>query len=112
VAPNTEQTTVLIIAERVLATLRQALRTLAYLKRLPASKLKIDMSFVRDMIENASDQAIVNTIIGMGRTLGLRTIAESVETQEQAEMLLAMGCDEAQGFFLGRPESAAVFEQK
>ena len=86
--------------------------SLSYLKRLPAEKLKIDKSFVRDMIDDGSDHAIVATIVGMGRTLGLRTIAEGVETQAQADTLLALRCDEAQGYLFGRPEPAAIFAEK
>ncbi|MDD2884262.1 MAG: EAL domain-containing protein, partial [Dechloromonas sp.] len=86
--------------------------SLAYLKRLPAEKLKIDQSFVRDMIEDNNDHAIVATIIGMGRNLGMKTIAEGVETQAQADALRALGCDEAQGYFYGRPVNAAEFAQR
>jgi diguanylate cyclase (GGDEF)-like protein/PAS domain S-box-containing protein len=86
--------------------------SLSYLKRLPAEKLKIDKSFVRDMIDDGSDHAIVATIVGMGRTLGLRTIAEGVETQAQADTLLALRCDEAQGYLFGRPEPASIFAEK
>jgi diguanylate cyclase (GGDEF)-like protein len=86
--------------------------SLAYLKRLPANKVKIDMSFVRDMLVDRNDHAIVTTIIAMGRTLDLRTIAEGVETLQQAEALLALGCDEAQGYYFGRPEPAAIFARK
>ncbi|MBV5337625.1 MAG: EAL domain-containing protein, partial [Deltaproteobacteria bacterium] len=75
-------------------------------------KLKIDMSFVRDMIDDGDDHAIVSTIVGMGRTLGLNTIAEGVETQAQADALLALGCDEAQGYLFGRPESASFFANR
>lgn len=83
--------------------------SLAYLKQLPADKLKIDQSFVRDMIDNSNDHAIVATIIGMGRTLGLHTIAEGIETAEQASALLGLGCQEGQGYLLGRPETADIF---
>jgi diguanylate cyclase (GGDEF)-like protein len=83
--------------------------SLAYLKQLPADKIKIDMSFVRDMLENRNDHAIVATIIGMGRNLHLKTIAEGVETPAQVEVLLALGCDEAQGYFFGQPMPADEF---
>ena len=83
--------------------------SLAYLKRLPASKLKIDQSFVREMVNDINDHTIVATIIAMGKTLGMRTIAEGVETPVQAEALLTLGCDEAQGYLFGRPESASAF---
>jgi len=83
--------------------------SLSYLKRLPLDKVKIDISFVRDMLVDHNDYAIVNTIIGMGRTLDMTTLAEGVETAAQAETLLAMGCLAAQGFHFGRPESAEAF---
>ncbi len=86
--------------------------SLAYLKRLPAEKLKIDQSFVRDMIEDSNDHAIVATIIGMGRNLGMKTIAEGVETQAQADALRALGCDEAQGYFYGRPIHGEEFARR
>lgn len=83
--------------------------SLTYLKRLPVDKIKIDISFVRDMLEDRNDHAIVHTIIGMGRTLELTTIAEGVESEAQAEALRALGCDEAQGYHFGRPVAAADF---
>ena len=86
--------------------------SLAYLKRLPARKLKIDKSFVQDMVEDINDHTIVATIIAMGKTLGMRTIAEGVETRAQADALLALGCDEVQGYHFGRPEPAPVFAEK
>jgi len=86
--------------------------SLAYLKRLPADTLKIDISFVRDMLKDHHDYTIVTTIIGMARNLGLKAIAEGVEEAAQAEALLALGCDEAQGYYFGRPEPAHVFAQK
>ncbi|RJQ45854.1 MAG: EAL domain-containing protein [Gammaproteobacteria bacterium] len=86
--------------------------SLTYLKRLPVDKLKIDISFVRDMINDSNDYTIVATIIAMGRTLGLKTLAEGVEEAAQAEALQALGCDEAQGYYFGYPEPAEVFAQK
>ena len=83
--------------------------SLAYLKQFPADKIKIDMSFVRDMLEDRNDHAIVATIIGMGRNLHLKTIAEGVETAAHAEALTALGCDEAQGYCFGHPLPAADF---
>jgi diguanylate cyclase (GGDEF)-like protein/PAS domain S-box-containing protein len=86
--------------------------SLSYLKRLPADTLKIDISFVRDMLHDHHDYTIVNTIIGMARNLGLKATAEGVEEVAQADALLALGCDEAQGYYFGRPEPAHVFAMK
>jgi diguanylate cyclase (GGDEF)-like protein len=86
--------------------------SLAYLKRLPADKLKIDISFVRDMLLDRHDYTIVTTIIGMARNLGLEVIAEGVEEGAQAEALGALGCDQAQGYYFGRPEPAEAFARR
>lgn len=86
--------------------------SLAYLKRLPADTLKIDISFVRDMLKNRHDYTIVTTIIGMARSLGFKAIAEGVEEAAQAEALLALGCEEAQGYYFGHPEPAHLFARK
>lgn len=86
--------------------------SLAYLKRFPADKLKIDMSFVRDMLKDRRDHATVETVIGMARSFGLKAIAEGVEEAGQADALLELGCDEAQGYCFGRPEPPDVFAQK
>ena len=81
--------------------------SLSYLTRLPISYLKIDRSFVSG--ERRSNE-ILDTIIAMARTLGLKTVAEGVETNEQREALIAQGCDFLQGFLLGHPSTAAEFE--
>lgn len=86
--------------------------SLAYLKRLPADKLKIDISFVRDMLVDRQDYAIVTMIIGMARTLGLQVVAEGVEQQAQADALYELGCGEAQGFWFGRPQPPEAFETR
>ena len=83
--------------------------SLAYLKRFAADQIKIDISFVRNMLNDADDHAIVTTIIAMARSLGLQTTAEGVEEPGQAEALLALGCNTVQGFHFGHPEPAAVF---
>lgn len=77
--------------------------SLSYLKRFPIDKLKIDQSFVRDCQGGINDDGIVMAIIGMGRSLKLKVIAEGVETQMQADFLKLNGCDEVQGYFFGKP---------
>ena len=77
--------------------------SLAYLTRLPLHQLKIDQSFVRNLGARATDDVIVQTIIGMGRNLDLEVIAEGVETEAQKAILAGHGCDLYQGYLLGRP---------
>jgi EAL domain-containing protein (putative c-di-GMP-specific phosphodiesterase class I) len=77
--------------------------SLAYLKHFPLDKLKIDQSFVRGLPENADDAAIARTIVSMAHQLRLLVSAEGVETLAQADFLRDIGCDELQGYFLGRP---------
>ena len=77
--------------------------SLAALRRLPLDVLKIDRSFVRDIETDADDDAIVAAIVSMGRTLGLRLVAEGVETRAQLERVRACGCHVVQGFLLSRP---------
>ena len=78
--------------------------SLAYLKRMPIYELKIDRSFVQDTPQDPSDTAIVQTILAVARNLGLRVVAEGVETQEQADFLAENHCDVLQGYLFGRPE--------
>lgn len=85
--------------------------SLAYLKHFPVSKLKIDLSFVRDMLSDRDDRSIIDTIIAMGRSMELETLAEGVEQADQAAALLAMGCSSAQGFYFGKAEPADRFEE-
>jgi diguanylate cyclase (GGDEF)-like protein len=84
--------------------------SLSYLKRFKVSKLKIDQSFVHGVTEDAEDQAIVAAIVSMARSLGMRTIAEGVETAGQLEFLRARGCDEVQGYWFARPLAAEEVE--
>ncbi len=85
--------------------------SLAYLKQLAVDKLKIDQSFVRDMLNDADGASIVKAIIQLGHTLQLTTIAEGVETRAQRDFLAAAGCDEAQGYLFSRPVPADEFER-
>jgi len=78
--------------------------SLAYLKRLPLHELKIDRSFIHDAPHSANDAAIVTMILSMARHLGLKVVAEGVETPEQADFLVAHGCDAMQGFLYAHPE--------
>ncbi|WP_417705067.1 EAL domain-containing protein [Pseudomonas sp.] len=80
--------------------------SLSYLKRLPLDQLKIDRSFVRDLLDNASDTAIVRTILALGQALELRVIAEGVESQAQRDALLRLGCRYFQGYLYGVPQAA------
>jgi len=80
--------------------------SLSYLTRFPVASLKIDRSFVHDVNDDASDAAIVRTIIEMAHTLGFSVVAEGIETEEQAAYLRAHGCEQAQGFLFARPMPA------
>lgn len=77
--------------------------SLAYLQRFSIDVIKIDRCFVMDMAQNDGDLALVRTIITLARSLGLRTVAEGVETEEQLSLLKREGCDEIQGYLLSRP---------
>ncbi|MDD2759995.1 MAG: EAL domain-containing protein [Methylomonas sp.] len=77
--------------------------SLSYLKRLPLAEVKIDKSFVHDVIADASDAAIVHAILAMSQTLGLCVIAEGVETREQYDFLIEHGCRKFQGYLFGKP---------
>jgi diguanylate cyclase (GGDEF)-like protein len=80
--------------------------SLAYLRRFPFDELKIDRMFLRDLDADPRVEALVTAILGLGRGLGIRVVAEGVETQEQADRLLALGCERGQGWLLGRPMPA------
>ena len=85
--------------------------SLSYLKRFPFDKVKIDQSFVRDITRNQSDLVLVKVIISMAHGLGLKVIAEGVETQAQCEIMRTSICDEIQGYFFSRPISAQAIEE-
>ena len=80
--------------------------SLSYLRQLPAQQLKIDRSFIRDLETHEESRAVVHAVVNLAHALGLRVVAEGVETKGQRDILLGMQCDELQGFFYARPMSA------
>ena len=84
--------------------------SLTYLKRLPANTLKIDRSFVIDMLDDPEDLAILDGVLGLAGVFGRKAIAEGIETVEHGQMLLRMGCDLAQGYAIARPMNAEAFD--
>ena len=84
--------------------------SLSYLKQLPISGLKIDQSFVREMVSNENDRAIVNAVIGLAKNLQLGVVAEGVEERNQLDLLTEQKCDVAQGFYFSRPVPCKEFE--
>lgn len=83
--------------------------SLAYLKRFPLNVLKIDQSFVRDLVEDNDDRLIISSIITLAHNLELRVVAEGVETHAQLDYLWKQGCDEIQGYYFSRPVDAIKF---
>jgi diguanylate cyclase (GGDEF)-like protein/PAS domain S-box-containing protein len=84
--------------------------SLSYLKLLPIDKLKIDQSFVRDVLVNENDASLIRAIISMAKALNLKTIAEGVETKQQLDFLRTHKCEEIQGYFLAKPMPAEALE--
>ncbi|MGE5475780.1 MAG: EAL domain-containing protein [Bacteroidales bacterium] len=83
--------------------------SLAYLKRFPVNTVKIDRAFVRDLDHDEDGRAIANAIVSLAHSLSMKTIAEGVETEVQAQLLAKHGCDEIQGYMIGRPMPVAEF---
>ncbi len=83
--------------------------SLSYLKRLPVDRLKVDRSFVQDIATDADDATIVRTIIALGHNLGLKVVAEGVETEQQLDFLRSNHCDELQGYYFAKPMAVADF---
>ena len=81
--------------------------SLSYLQRLPAQFIKIDQSFVRDMLSSDTDRALVQAVIGLAQAFGREVVAEGVEAHDHAAVLGAMGCDIVQGYGIARPMPAA-----
>jgi EAL domain-containing protein (putative c-di-GMP-specific phosphodiesterase class I) len=80
--------------------------SLSYLRKLPASELKIDRSFVMDLDTSADARAIVDAVVKLAHAIGLKVVAEGVETERQRDLLVELGCDEFQGYLFARPMSA------
>ncbi|MDE3076192.1 MAG: bifunctional diguanylate cyclase/phosphodiesterase, partial [Chloroflexota bacterium] len=85
--------------------------SLGYLKRLPAKEIKVDKSFVADMLMDENDATIVRSTIDLAHNLGLKVVAEGVETREMWNALAELGCDGAQGYYVAKPMPAAELEQ-
>lgn len=88
------------------------LSTLEYLKKIPASEIKIDQSFVKGMVDNRGDRVMVQSTIGLAHSLGRRVVAEGVERREILDALIEMKCDVAQGFIIGRPMSLEAIAKR
>lgn len=115
----------LMESEQTLATLRELSQlgvriamddfgtgysSLSYLARFPFDKIKIDQSFVRNLDDRSDSLSIIKLIVGLGRSLGMRTTAEGVETKEQFQMLRAAGCTEVQGYYFAKPAPSSELE--
>jgi PAS domain S-box-containing protein/diguanylate cyclase (GGDEF)-like protein len=82
--------------------------SLSYLQRMPIDAVKLDRSFVSDLTTDAGTVSMVRSVLAMAEALNLRVVTEGVETEEQLDILRALGCEEAQGYLLGRPESSEM----
>ncbi len=85
--------------------------SMSYLRRFPIDKLKIDRSFIANVLNSADDASIVQAIISLAHSLRLKVVAEGIESAEQVNFLQGMGCDQYQGFYFSRPVDAAAFEK-
>ena len=85
--------------------------SLSSLKRFPLTLIKLDRSFIADLRVGTRDAAIVESVVAMARSLGLATVAEGVETEQQREHLKELGCEYAQGFLFSRPVPAGELER-
>ena len=86
--------------------------SLGYVARLPIDSLKIDQSFVAEMMNGSTGLSLVSTIIALGHSLKLKVVAEGVETEEQSQLLRSLRCDEMQGYLFSRAVSGDVFESR
>ncbi len=86
--------------------------SLSYLKKFPLDGLKIDRTFVFELLSDSGDAAIVGSTVALSRQLGLSVIAEGIENRATADLLISMGCEEGQGYFFGRPVPAQAFENQ
>jgi diguanylate cyclase len=84
---------------------------MSYLQAFPFDKIKIDQTFIAKIGKNDQAAAIIHAIVGLGRALTLPVIAEGVETEDQLAFLVREGCDEVQGYLIGRPQPIAYYQQ-
>ena len=85
--------------------------SMSYLRRFPIDKLKIDRSFISNLMTSAEDASIVRAIISLAHGLRLKVVAEGVETADQVALLQKLGCDQYQGYYFSRPIHATAFEE-
>ena len=86
--------------------------SLSYLAKLPVDTLKIDRTFVIDMVNGPQGLALVSTIINLAHSLKLKVVAEGVETEEQSRLLRLLNCDDMQGFLFSKPVPSEIFETR